>query len=48
MAANHKRKVDNENQQFNVDWTVQYCFVQQQMNVICLLCHSTVAVTKGF
>ena len=46
MAANRKRKVDNENRQFNVDWTLQYCFVQQQTNVICLLCHSTVAVAK--
>ncbi|KAL3852987.1 hypothetical protein ACJMK2_016584 [Sinanodonta woodiana] len=46
MAANRKRKVDNENQQFNDDWTVQYCFVQHQMNVICLLCHSTVVVVK--
>ena len=46
MAANRKRKVDNENRQFNDDWTLQYCFVQQQTNVICLLCHSTVAVAK--
>ncbi|KAL3876955.1 hypothetical protein ACJMK2_034732 [Sinanodonta woodiana] len=46
MAANHKRKVDNGNRQFNDDWTVQYCFVQQHTNVICLLCHSTVAVAK--
>ncbi|XP_076351642.1 intraflagellar transport 43 isoform X3 [Tachypleus tridentatus] len=46
MAANRKRKVDNENRQFHDDWTAQYCFVQQQKNVICLLCHSTVAVSK--
>ncbi|KAL3886378.1 hypothetical protein ACJMK2_026376 [Sinanodonta woodiana] len=46
MAANRKIKVDNKNRQFNDDWTVQYCFVQHQMNVICLLCHSTVAVAK--
>ncbi|KAL3869696.1 hypothetical protein ACJMK2_042348 [Sinanodonta woodiana] len=43
MAANHNSKVDNKNRQFNDDWTVQYCFVQHQTNVICLLCHSTVA-----
>ncbi|KAL3875565.1 hypothetical protein ACJMK2_033506 [Sinanodonta woodiana] len=46
MAANRKRKVDNENRQFNDDLTVQYCFVQQHTNVICLLCHSTAAVAK--
>ncbi|KAL3831899.1 hypothetical protein ACJMK2_023593 [Sinanodonta woodiana] len=46
MAANRKRKVDNENRQFNDDLTVQYCFVQQQTNVICMLCHSTAAVAK--
>ncbi|KAL3863896.1 hypothetical protein ACJMK2_005623 [Sinanodonta woodiana] len=46
MAANRKRKVDDENQQFNDDWTVQYYFVQQHTNVICLLCHSTLAVVK--
>ncbi|KAL3880023.1 hypothetical protein ACJMK2_032295 [Sinanodonta woodiana] len=46
MIANRKRKVDNENRQFNDDWTVLYCFVQHQTNVICLLCHSTVAVAK--
>ncbi|KAL3872935.1 hypothetical protein ACJMK2_036107 [Sinanodonta woodiana] len=46
MAAYRKRKVDNENRQLNDDWTVQYCFVPQQTNVICLLCHSTVAVAK--
>ncbi|KAL3877434.1 hypothetical protein ACJMK2_035140 [Sinanodonta woodiana] len=46
MAVNRKRKVDNENRQCNDDWTVQYCFVQQHTNVICLLCHSTVAVAK--
>ena len=32
--------------EFNDDWTLQYCFVQQQTSVICLLCHSTVAVVK--
>ncbi|KAL3847641.1 hypothetical protein ACJMK2_018625 [Sinanodonta woodiana] len=46
MAANRERKVDNENRQFNDDWTVQYCFVQHQTNVICLLCHLTVVVAK--
>ncbi|KAL3865348.1 hypothetical protein ACJMK2_006946 [Sinanodonta woodiana] len=46
MAANRKRKVDNENRQFNDNCTLQYCFVQKQTNVICLLCHSTVAVAK--
>ncbi|KAL3881868.1 hypothetical protein ACJMK2_028260 [Sinanodonta woodiana] len=46
MAANRKRKADNENRQFNDDWNVQYCFVEQHTNVICLLCHSTVAVAK--
>ncbi|KAL3890808.1 hypothetical protein ACJMK2_003085 [Sinanodonta woodiana] len=46
MAANRKRKVDNQNRQFNDDWTVQYCFVEQHTNVICLLCHSTVAKAK--
>jgi hypothetical protein len=44
MAANRK-KVDDENRQFDDDWTLQYCFVQQQR--ICLLCQSTVAVAKG-
>src|SRR5277367_3770483 len=47
MAANRKRKVDDENRQFNDDWTLQYCFVQQQKNVICLICQSTVAVAKA-
>ncbi|KAL3873751.1 hypothetical protein ACJMK2_036840 [Sinanodonta woodiana] len=46
MAANRKRKVDNKNRQFNDDWTVQNCFVQHQINVICLLFYSTVAVAK--
>ena len=46
MATNCKRKVDYKNQQFNDDWTEQYCFAQQQVNVICLLCFSTVAVAK--
>ncbi|KAL3861607.1 hypothetical protein ACJMK2_007632 [Sinanodonta woodiana] len=46
MAANRKRNVDNETRQFNDDWTEQFGFVQQQTNVVCLLCHSTVAVAK--
>ncbi|KAL3869188.1 hypothetical protein ACJMK2_041899 [Sinanodonta woodiana] len=46
MAANCERKVDNENRQFNDDWTVQCCFVQHQTNVICLLCHLTVAFRR--
>lgn len=46
MSDNRRRKVDDENRQFHDDWTERYCFVQHQRNVICLLCHSTVAVAK--
>ena len=43
-----KRKIDNENRQFNSKWTDEYLFVECQERLICLICKEAVSVKKEY
>lgn len=43
-----KRKVKDENRQFQDIWTEKYFFVMSHNNIICMICKNSVAIPKEY
>lgn len=47
-TASKPSKVDNEGRRFQERWKLQYFFIENWNNCVCLICHETVALFKEY
>ena len=47
MAEKRKRKIDDECQQFQEEWSFKY-FIKSGERAVCVICNETVAVMKEY
>ena len=45
-STSKKRKTEEENRSFKIEWEIKYFFVEDSGKYICLICRETIAYVK--
>jgi hypothetical protein len=41
-----KRKIDRENRKFNIEWELEYFFIENDGKLLCLICNESISTIK--